>query len=79
MKAMFSSYGSVDDVSILRNADGKSKGAAFVRMGSKDEAKDAITRLNNSQTMPVSIPFPQILFTSHHIFALTLHLVHCDC
>lgn len=58
VKAMFSSFGSVDDVSILRNADGKSKGAAFVRMGSKDEAKEAITRLNNSQTMPVSTPYP---------------------
>ena len=26
MKAMFSTYGGVEDVSILRNADGKSKG-----------------------------------------------------
>ncbi len=58
VKAMFSSYGSVDDVSILRDADGKSKGAAFVRMGSKDEAKEAIIRLNNSQTMPVSVHLP---------------------
>ena len=27
VKALFNTYGAVDDVSILRNADGKSKGA----------------------------------------------------
>ncbi|XP_064397722.1 CUGBP Elav-like family member 3-B isoform X2 [Halichondria panicea] len=52
VKALFNTYGAVDDVSILRNADGKSKGAAFVRMSNKDEARDAISGLHGSQTMP---------------------------
>ncbi len=72
VKSMFSSYGSVQDVSILRSADGKSKGglnaerrgclihwtvptgAAFVRMGTKSQAMQAISALHQSQTMPVS-------------------------
>ena len=29
VKALFNTYGAVDDVSILRNADGKSKGTAI--------------------------------------------------
>lgn len=52
VRALFSPYGIVEDVSILRNADGKSKGAAFVRMSSRVQALQAITALHHSQTMP---------------------------
>ena len=50
---MFSTYGVVEDVSILRNPDGTSKGAAFVRLGTKMQAQNAITAMHQCQTMPV--------------------------
>ncbi|CAI8045800.1 CUGBP Elav-like family member 6 [Geodia barretti] len=51
VRLMFSQFGQVEDVSILRNAQGTSKGAAFVRMGAKSQALQAITALHQSQTM----------------------------
>ena len=47
-------YGAVEDVSILRDADSYSKGASFVRMGTRQQAQNAIRALHQSQTMPVS-------------------------
>lgn len=53
VRQMFSQFGQVEDVSILRNAQGTSKGAAFVRMAAKSQALQAITALHQSQTMTV--------------------------
>jgi CUG-BP- and ETR3-like factor len=52
VRHMFTQFGHVEDVSILRNAQGTSKGAAFVRMANKAQALQAITALHQSQTMP---------------------------
>ena len=51
---LFSPFGLVEDVSILRDKDGVSKKAAFVRMGSRNEAMTAIQGLHQSCTLPVS-------------------------
>lgn len=55
IRTMFSPYGTVEDASILRSADGESKGAAFVRMGTRLQAQSAIHRMNQSQTLPVPV------------------------
>ncbi|XP_019861090.1 PREDICTED: CUGBP Elav-like family member 6 isoform X3 [Amphimedon queenslandica] len=49
---LFSPFGLVEDVSILRDKDGVSKKAAFVRMGSRNEAMTAIQGLHQSCTLP---------------------------
>ena len=54
VRTMFAPYGAVEDVSILRDADSYSKGASFVRMGTRQQAQNAIRALHQSQTMPVS-------------------------
>lgn len=51
---LFAPFGQVEDVSILRDKDGVSKKAAFVRMGTRAEALNAIEGLHQSRTLPVS-------------------------
>ncbi len=59
VKSMFSKYGTVDSVRILRNIAGRSKGGAFVVMSTKAEADKAIAELDKvkfmSQIMSVEI------------------------
>lgn len=59
VKSMFSKYGTVESVRILRNVTGKSKGAAFVVMSTKEEAEKAVAELDKakfmSQVMAVEI------------------------
>ena len=52
---MFGPYGCVEDVSIIRDEQGISKSAAFVRMATRVQAHNAITGLHQSQTLPVSL------------------------
>ena len=51
---LFAPFGHVEDVSILRDKDGVSKKAAFVRMNSRAEALNAIQGLHQSRTLPVN-------------------------
>jgi len=48
---MFSPYGNVENVFILRNHDGESKGCAFVTYSNNSEAASAIQNLHQSTTM----------------------------
>ena len=54
---MFTPYGTVEDVSIIRDENGTSKSAAFVRMATRIQAHNAIAGLHQGQTLPVSYLF----------------------
>ena len=54
MRAMFMEYGAVEEVTVLRDKDGNSKGCAFIKFGSRQEAQAAINKMHGSQIMPVS-------------------------
>ncbi|XP_050347122.1 CUGBP Elav-like family member 4 [Nymphalis io] len=52
VRQLFTPYGTIEECSILRGPDGSSKGCAFVKYSSHQEAQAAITSLHGSQTMP---------------------------
>lgn len=52
VRQLFQGYGSIEECAILRGPDGHSKGCAFVRFSSHQEALRAISALHGSQTMP---------------------------
>ena len=59
LHVMFTPYGSVEDISIIRDENGISKSAAFVRMATRVQAHNAIAGLHQSQTLPVSVWYSQ--------------------
>ncbi|XP_033149521.1 CUGBP Elav-like family member 4 isoform X4 [Drosophila busckii] len=52
VRQIFHPFGNIEECTILRGPDGASKGCAFVKFGSQQEAQSAITNLHGSQTMP---------------------------
>lgn len=52
VRDIFSSFGNIEECTILRGPDGNSKGCAFVKLSSTDAAQTAITALHGSRTMP---------------------------
>ncbi|KMY99442.1 CUGBP Elav-like family member 4 isoform X2 [Drosophila sechellia] len=52
VRQIFHPFGTIEECTILRGPDGASKGCAFVKFGSQQEAQSAITNLHGSQTMP---------------------------
>lgn len=51
LKVMFSPYGTIEELTILRNPDGTSKGCAFFKYANRLQAQNAIRAMHNSQTM----------------------------
>lgn len=57
VRKLFSSFGFIEECTILKGPDGLSKGCAFVKFSSHEEAQNAIQAMHGSQTMPVSLHF----------------------
>ncbi|XP_052265027.1 CUGBP Elav-like family member 3-A isoform X2 [Dreissena polymorpha] len=53
IKHLFTPFGQVEELTILRDQNGNSKGCAFVKYSNHSEAQAAINNLHGSQTMPV--------------------------
>ena len=48
LKDMFDKFGSIEDLSILRDSNGKSRGCAFITYRKQKSAQDAINEMNQS-------------------------------
>eukprot|EP00730_Choanoeca_flexa_P006401 TRINITY_DN12147_c0_g4_i3.p1 TRINITY_DN12147_c0_g4~~TRINITY_DN12147_c0_g4_i3.p1 ORF type:complete len:378 (+),score=95.22 TRINITY_DN12147_c0_g4_i3:261-1394(+) len=51
LRAMFAPFGDIDDLTILKNPEGVSRGCAFVKYQSAADAQRAIEALHHSKTM----------------------------
>ncbi|XP_050306006.1 CUGBP Elav-like family member 4 isoform X3 [Anthonomus grandis grandis] len=52
IRQLFTPFGTIEECTILKGPDGASKGCAFVKFSSHQEAQAAINTLHGSQTMP---------------------------
>lgn len=53
VRAMFQEYGTVEEVTVLRDKEGNSKGCAFIKFGNRQQAQAAINKMHGSQIMEV--------------------------
>ena len=53
LRTMFAPFGNIEELAVLRGADGAGKGCAFVKYHTRQEAHSAAQVLHNSMTVPV--------------------------
>ncbi len=53
IRTLFQSYGSIEDCTVLRDTNGKSRGCAFITFQKRQCAVNAIKSMHQSQTMEV--------------------------
>ena len=53
VRTMFRDHGTVEEVTVLRDKDGNSKGCAFIKFGTRQQAQTAINKMHGSQIMMV--------------------------
>eukprot|EP01133_Synstelium_polycarpum_P020701 gene20701-24863_t len=51
---MFQQFGAIEELTIVREKDGKPKGYGFIKFSTREEAEDAIRELDSKQTLPGS-------------------------
>lgn len=51
LNTMFSLYGAVKEIHIMRDLDGHSKGCAFIKMGTVQDAQNAVSNLHDTNNM----------------------------
>lgn len=64
LKAMFKNFGEIEDVTVLRNDEGKSRCCAFIQYATRESAQDAIDEVHQSITMhgcsaPINVRFAE--------------------
>jgi len=53
LRVMFSPFGTIEELTVLKNPDGTSKGCSFIKYANRLQAQNAIRKLHGSQTMEV--------------------------
>jgi CUG-BP- and ETR3-like factor len=53
VRLMFEAYGVVEEVTVLRDKEGQSKGCAFIKFSNRQQAQMAINKMHGSQVMAV--------------------------
>ncbi|XP_066919372.1 CUGBP Elav-like family member 3 isoform X3 [Clytia hemisphaerica] len=51
LRVMFSPFGTIEELTVLKNPDGTSKGCSFIKYANRLQAQNAIRKLHGSQTM----------------------------
>ena len=62
LTSMFEPFGAIEDLTILRNHDGTSRGCAFVKFSQPSEAHNAVAALHHNQTMEGTPPWAVVSF-----------------
>ena len=53
VQRMFQRFGPVEEVTVLRDREGQSKGCAFIKFSSRQQAQQAINEMHGSDIMAV--------------------------
>ena len=56
VRSMFERFGHIEELTVLKDKDGYSRGCAFIKFSSRQEAQAAINEMHGSEIMPVSLP-----------------------